>query len=142
MPRIPDQLLNSVVYLFQDEPHARDGRGAGGTGFLVDYGTEHFLHTYVVTNIHVVGNGCTTLRINTEDGGVATPAVPREAWVDHPDADDVSVALIDFELPSEWAVTPLPWENFCPTSERMEELNIGVGDDVFMLGRFSGHSGG
>ncbi len=142
MPRIPDQLLNSVVYLFQDEKHALSGDGAGGTGFLIDYvDGEGKLSSYVVSNIHVVGNGCTTLRINTKGGGVEALEIPNSDWVDHPDADDVSVAPIYLEELSEWAVEPLPWGFFCPTPERMDELNIGVGDDVFMLGRFSGHSG-
>ncbi len=140
MPRIPDQLLNSVVYLFQDETHALSAEGAGGTGFLIDYrGEDGDLWTYVVSNIHVVGSGCTTLRINTKDGGVE--ALEVSGWVDHPDADDVSVAPIFLEEPSEWAVEPLSWEDFCPTPERFEELNVGVGDEVLMLGRFSGHSG-
>ena len=140
MPRIPDQLLNSVVYLFKDEAHALSGEGAGGTGFLIDYPGALGRQTYVVTNLHVVGEGCTTLRINTGDGGVeALPIL--SGWEDDGDGDDVSVSPIDFELPFKWAIKPLPWESFCPTPERMEELNVGVGDDVFMLGRFSGHSG-
>ena len=48
---------------------------------------------------------------------------------------------MDFAIPSEWRVSPLPWKDFCPTTERLEELNVGVGDDVVMLGRFAGHSG-
>jgi hypothetical protein len=142
MPRIPDQLLNSVVYLFQDEAHALSGEGAGGTGFLIDYLDEQAeLSSYVVSNLHVVGSGCTTVRINTKDGGVEPLEIPRKDWADHPDGDDVSVAPIYLEEPSEWAVEPLSWENFCPTPERLEELNAGLGDEVLMLGRFSGHSG-
>jgi hypothetical protein len=142
MPRIPDQLLNSVIYLFRNEEDAQAGRGAGGTGFLVELESEAgWLHHYVVSNIHVVRNGCTTLRINTEDGGVSHVEIPESAWVDHPDGDDISVGPIDDDIPSDWTVTPLDWENLCPTPERMEELNVGIGDEVVMLGRFSGHSG-
>jgi hypothetical protein len=92
MPRIPDQLLNSVVYLFQDEEHARKGRGAGGTGFVVEYPGGGQSDWFVVSNVHVVHNGCTTLRINTNDGSVATVELEASKWVDHPDGDDVSAA--------------------------------------------------
>jgi hypothetical protein len=56
-------------------------------------------------------------------------------------ATTVAVAPIEREMPSEWAVSALNLPDFYPTPERMEELNIGVGDDVFMLGRFIAHSG-
>jgi hypothetical protein len=143
MPRVPDELLRSVVYLFQDEEHAREGRGAGGTGFLVDYLDDQIgsRHCYVVSNVHVVMNGCTTLRVNKNNGLVATFAIPETAWVTHPDGDDVVVAPIDFEIPPGWDVGALQWENFYPTAERIEELNVGIGDDVVMLGRFVGHTG-
>jgi hypothetical protein len=142
MPRIPDQLLRSVIYLFGDETNAKNGDGAGGTGFLVDFpGEADTRHLYVVSNIHVVRNGGRTLRINTDDGGIETVTIPASAWVDHPESDDVSIAPLDLEIPEEWAVSTLRWEDFCPTAERFAELNVGVGDDVVMLGRFSGHSG-
>lgn len=141
MPRIPDALLETVVYLFQDEPGARSGKGSGGTGFLVDYpGTGGFRHTYVISNIHVVRNGCTTLRINTKAGAAEAVTIPAEAWLDHGEADDVCVAPIEIDR-SKWAVQALRWEDVCPTEDRMNELNIGVGDDVLMIGRFVGHTG-
>jgi hypothetical protein len=90
--------------------------------------------------VHVAGNGCTTLRINTDDGGVEPVEIPT-GWATHPDGDDVAIAPIDFDVPDEWAINALAWEDFCPTAERLEELNVGVGDDVVMLGRLSGHSG-
>jgi hypothetical protein len=60
----------------------------------------------------------------------------------HPDGDDVAVAPVDLaEFPEEWTVRALRWENFYPTTERLDELNVGIGDDVVMLGRFAGHTG-
>jgi hypothetical protein len=141
MPRIPDQLLRSVVYLFPDQASAEAGTGSGGTGFLVALEDAHFSYLYVVSNIHVVRSGGRTLRINTEDGEVETVTIAPSAWIDHADGDDVSIAPLDLEIPSDWAVTALPWKDFGPTPERMAELNVGVGDDVVMLGRFVGHSG-
>ncbi|MDD5054665.1 MAG: hypothetical protein PHZ00_00165 [Candidatus Peribacteraceae bacterium] len=141
MPRIPDQLLNSIVYLFRNQTEALGGNGSGGTGFFISYPRQTTRHIYVVSNVHVVQNGCVTLRINKKDGSCEAIEIPMASWIAHTDSDDVCVAPITFDIPSTWAINPLEWENYCPTSERFQELNVGVGDDVFMLGRFSGHSG-
>jgi len=94
----------------------------------------------VVSNSHVVFSGCTTLRINKRDGGVDTATIPAEAWEKHDDGDDVAIAPMG-ELPLEWSIAALQWEDMFPTPERLAELNVGLGDDVFMLGRFVGHTG-
>ncbi|HEY5709610.1 MAG TPA: hypothetical protein VIS51_09460 [Solirubrobacterales bacterium] len=141
MPRIPDELLNSIVYLFKDEASALSGSGGGGTGFLVRFQEDGFEHTYVVSNMHVVGNGYTTLRLNTAAGAVDAISIPAGAWINHPNADDVSVAPMELEMPSGWQASGLYWDSVCPTDFRLRELNVGIGDDVFMLGRFVGHSG-
>jgi len=137
MPRIPDVLLNSVVYVFRDEAGAAAGRGPGGTGFLVDDGQDLF----VVSNIHVVGNGCRSLRINTDGDLADVFEIPEGDWTFHPDGDDVAVATMPDDSPTRWAVDAIRLEDFAPTPERMAELNVGVGDDVVMLGRFSSHTG-
>ena len=59
----------------------------------------------------------------------------------HSEGDDVAVAMIDFEIPMDWRATALSWTDVAPTAKRMEELNIGIGDDVLMLGRFAAHTG-
>jgi hypothetical protein len=141
MARIPDELLNAIVYLFENEERAREGTGDGGTGFFVRYLESGFENWYVISNIHVVRTGHTTLRINTKKGAVETLSISEDLWVDHPHSDDVSVAPLGFEIPSGWAASGLFWDSVCPTEHRMEELDVGVGDDVFMLGRFFGHSG-
>lgn len=139
MPRIPDELLNSVVYLFQSKEQALEGRGNGGTGFLVDFLSKAsgLRHRYIVSNHHVVLNGCTTLRINIGNDSAEAINIPESDWFVHPNGDDVAVAV----TPSGLRVSPLRWESFCLTTERSQELNVGIGDDVCMLGRFVGHTG-
>jgi hypothetical protein len=78
--------------------------------------------------------------VNKRRGGVETLLIPESAWLDHEDGDDVCAAPVELK-PNRWSVTALPWEDFCPTEERMDDLNVGVGDDVLMIGRFTGHSG-
>jgi len=140
MPRVPDELLDAVVFLYPSEQAALSGERAGGTGFVV--GTRgplsDRLFCYLVTNDHVASGGCDVVRVNTERG-VDISRVPASAWLSHPNGDDVAAAPVD--IPSHWKVRPLDWAAVCPTPERMAELNVGIGDDVVMIGRFIGHEG-
>src|SRR5260370_42243079 len=70
MPRIPDEFLDCVVYLYPSQPAAEAGEGLGGTGFVVGIRSQDrsVQSLYVVTNRHVVELGNTTVRINTLDG--------------------------------------------------------------------------
>ena len=141
MPRITDELLKSVVYLFRDEESALSGKGGGGTGFLIQYIDDGgFVFWYVVSNLHVVNQGYRTLRVNGREGVIAIE-IPPDDWTQHPDGDDIAVAPVDIEDHGKLAFSSANWGNIVGTPQRMEELDIGVGDDVFMLGRFSGHSG-
>jgi hypothetical protein len=60
VPRIPDQLLDSVIYLYRCRQDAESGERTGGTGFLVSEpatvpGAPATL--YAVTNSHVIREG-------------------------------------------------------------------------------------
>jgi hypothetical protein len=63
---------------------------------------------------------------------------PHE-WTEHPGGDD----LVAVPMPSHreaLRVTMIP-ESVFLTKEKMKELDIGPGDDVFMVGRFINHEG-
>jgi hypothetical protein len=145
LPRIPDQLLHSVVYFYLTARDAENASRSGGTGFFVDVRSQVTKQPfrYVITNRHVAHN-CGFLRLNTADGGTDVLEIPSTAWVDHPDGDDISAAAVAAPDPN-WAATALEWDSFVGSRQfseaRMKELNVGVGDDVFMLGRFIAHGG-
>jgi hypothetical protein len=96
------------------------------------------MHVYAVTNAHVIRDDFTVIRINKRFGGYDILELPRSTWLEHPDGDDLAVCatvltpLHDFKF-----VT----SNGCVDDERVKRHNIGVGDDVFMIGRFTGHPG-
>jgi hypothetical protein len=142
LPRIPDQLLHSVVYFYPSAEAAQNGEPVGGTGFFVDLRSpvSGQAFRYVITNRHVVRKGGTFLRLNMITGGTDVLEIPPSSWVDHPDGDDISVAVIEATDPS-WTITALEWSDLAITQPRMDELNMGVGDEVFMLGRFIAHGG-
>jgi hypothetical protein len=150
MPRIPDEMQDSVVFLYPDEASARKGKPFGGTGFLVDYPGKLSSrpHRYLVTNMHVAHhdpNGL-VVRVNTSGSEPDVLHIPEPAWVDHPDGDDIAVIPIDLDRASGWAAQALVWQDIFGHSReeniaRFKELNVGTGDDVVMLGRFVGHDG-
>lgn len=140
MPRIQDAFLDCIVYLYPTEKDADESEAAGGTGFLVSVPFEtipgfNFVHTYVVTNSHVIREGnCLALRVNTSDGGREIVMTEPDQWVHHPDGDDVAVTSLVQNINFR-NVRHIPIGAFV-TKELIAEYAIGIGDDVFMVGRF------
>jgi hypothetical protein len=141
MPRIPDRLQRSIVFIYPDAETAEAGVGAGGTGFLVAVSgiarPQPFI--YLVTNMHVACSEGRCLRVRTINGDYDIARIDGADWVGHPDGDDVAVCQI--ERKSTWDIDAIVWKNFAATRPRLQELNVGVGDEIFMLGRFVGHQG-
>jgi hypothetical protein len=68
VPRIADQFLQCVVYVYPDLRSAEAGESIGGTGFLVGIplsGFENVHSIFVVTNAHNIRNGGRVVRLNT-----------------------------------------------------------------------------
>jgi hypothetical protein len=142
LPRIPDHHLYGAVYLYRSVEAARAGDEAGGTGFVI-------IHPFgrvpgrgvlcVVTNKHVAHH-YPVPRINRADGREAEP-IPLEPhdWFYHRKPHDLAIAVgvlndVDhryMQIATDRILTP----------NKMKEYDIGVGDDVFMVGRFIGHEG-
>src|SRR5258706_10799839 len=79
MPRIPENVIQSVFYLYASKEDALAGINPGGTGFIVDTGLKldpashsyTLPHYYGVTNWHVACRGFPVIRLNTVvDGGI------------------------------------------------------------------------
>jgi hypothetical protein len=142
VPRIHDDYLNCVVYLYPTEGDANDGTRIGGSGFLVGVPSKglrrNFIFPYVVTNKHVVEKA-TTLRLNTQDGKKTILPTLRSAWTVHPSGDDLAACIISLN-PKEYKFNHAPRENFL-SKDVIKNFNIGIGDDTFMVGRFINHEG-
>jgi len=146
MPRVADNLLESVVYLYGSVADAQTGEMSGGTGFLVSLPLDEsnlragFL--YAVTNSHVIREGgASVLRVNKRGGGVAIMEVPTDAWHHHPVGDDVAVCQLG--LSAETIRFMSISRGSILTREDVEHPGryIGIGDDVFFVGRFAEHEG-
>lgn len=143
MPRIPDEVLDSVVYLYPTLDAAQRGERVGGSGFLVSVPCESdqdMFFLYVVTNSHLIREGqCSVVRFNTKDGGMAAKTGTQEGWIHHPDGDDVAILPINIDAKIH-AKAILEYEWFA-TKEWINHYNIGIGDEAVMLGRFVSHEG-
>jgi hypothetical protein len=142
MPRIPDKFLECIVYLYPSKADAASASKVGGTGFLVGMPLEglplHPNFIYVVTNHHVAVNA-RAVRINTQDGASDVIPMSLDEWIPHHKDDDLAIFPIGLP-PQRFRYTYMPFELLL-TSERLAELNVGPGDDVYCMGRFVAHDG-
>lgn len=141
MPRIHDAFLSSVIFIYPSEKSLKDGKG-GGAGFLYgvqsEYKTSGY-HPYLVTNRHVIEqvNGDKVyVQINKRDGTSAPLESNKSDWVYHHAGDDLAILQIK-ALPRENFEYDLVKDSFSIDDEFIDEFDIGAGDEVFMVGRFT-----
>lgn len=149
MPRLNPVLERSAFFLFRRDPKT----GAippepEGTGFIVGRpwktipGRAHF---YAVSNWHVVVDvGASILRINTPDGASRKIETEPHEWYFVTPGDDLVICDITDSLNTEGlyadAMTFIHEATFA-TPQFIFEHDIGMGDDVFMVGLFIDHPG-
>jgi|CXWL01.1.fsa_nt_gi hypothetical protein len=143
MPRIPDGMLDSVFFLYENIEDAKNGTNSGGTGFLISVSSElielkneYISYFYAVTNYHVaVGGNFSVIRLNTKDGDTDILEFQPEDWItDINNCGDLAIAPISLDF-NKHSVAPIPTDLIFNKSN-LTKLKIGIGDDVFMIGRF------
>ncbi len=148
MPYIPQDLINGTFYLYRTMEDAEAGKNPAGSGFVIRYdgppgrpggkGTQH----YAVTNWHVACDaGASIIRLNTVDGGTDIIEFGPEEWCFDPGKHDIAITpiTIDEKIHSVSAVSTKMLYN--PRPDWGKDHNVGVGDDVFMIGLFVDHGG-
>lgn len=143
VPRIKDEFLDCVLYLYPSYDDADQGIGIGGTGFIVVVPTEglkqNFYFPYVVTNKHVIENGNTVVRMTTRDGKKHIIETDERDWRFHPDGDDLATLLVSID-PSKLRFNHV-FSNHLMAKHDLMTMGVGIGDDVFVVGRFINHEG-
>lgn len=141
MPRIPDNHLQTVAFLYPTEADARAGQKVGGSGLVISVasGVADWRIRYIVTNAHVIEPAGAWVRLNYPGPErFWFGYIPFAAWINN-GVDDVAIALL--ALPPH--VTP--YENWVPetsvTRDFAHEFRVGPGDDIYMVGRYVGHGG-
>lgn len=147
MPLIRNEYLECVVYLYSSEDAAKSDEHAGGTAFIVSMHSEagHGLppHIYLVTNRHMVKRAKKDddvylfARINTRYG--KTEPLNTEGTWTWDDQDDLAVAPVSLPEYSQH-ISLSDIADFL-TDDKIEEYQIGIGDDVFMVSRLVGNEG-
>lgn len=153
MPRIPDPFLDCVVYLYETVDDARAGSRAGGSGFTVVVPFDPYrVWVYVVSNWHVISRA-PVIRLNTLKGGFDTLSLGTTQWIRHPDGEtDLAIASVDIR-PADYRfhgvlhVAPdspdslKSWKDQLVTESLITVSGMGVGDDAYIVGRFTSHEG-
>lgn len=150
MPRIPDHLLDGIVFLYPTKEDAARNSKFGGTAFLLGrpapraskiLGHEVYI-PFLVSNRHVVWDaGASVPRFNRPDGGGFVIGLDPTNWTVHPDGDDLAAVCV-FGLINrvQQKITTAGYELLI-TEQSAKDAQIGIGDEIFMLGRFINHQG-
>ncbi|MCH8977265.1 MAG: hypothetical protein IH909_06540 [Proteobacteria bacterium] len=144
MPRIDDSSTTTVAFLYSTHDAAEKHEKEGGSAFIVGKPFDldisgklmRFYVPFMVSNLHVAFQGCPYIRLNKRDG--SPHIIDRECtdWVTHPEGDDVAVTCVFNEInKDEHDITHVAVNDFI-TPEKIEGYDLGIGEDVFMVGRF------
>jgi hypothetical protein len=142
VPRVPEDSLETVVFLYPNHNAAVKGLKSGSTGFMVAQPFQHGFgwHGYVVTNRHCVENQNVTVRAmaQTEDGPDVVFADTKAAdWILH---DEYDVAIYPWKKGAE--EVPAHTNASLLDCTHAEYLKLGPGEDVFTVSRFIHQDGG
>lgn len=142
LPRIPDGYLDAVIYLYRSVKDAETGVHTGGSGFLIAQPLARDSKrsfTIAVTNRHVIEDGCSVVRLNNRDGSTHILDIEERAWLMPDDGSDLAV----FPLPVDREMQKLSQisRGALLSQAELGEKNIGIGDEVFLIGRFIGNDG-
>ena len=108
-------------------------------------GTERAFH-YAITARHVIdhirnlGIDTVLLRINRKEGTAFWAPTRIADWVLSPEGPSVDIAILRYVMNPEWDHLNIPF-SMAVTDALIEREKIGVGDEVFVTGLFSGHIG-
>jgi len=142
--RIPEEIKKVVCFLCVRE--ANGNYQSYGTGFFVGVHLEDWDFLYFVTAKHLLDdakdNGYEKiyLRLNKKNGGIDYVELNTDAWF-HFEEEPIDLTLIGVAiLPSDFDYSAIPIENLA-SNETIQEHNIGLGDDLFMVGLFTKRKG-
>ena len=148
--RIPDEYLRCVAFI--GEARQSDSTGVSGdlcaTGFFVSVPcTSPQLaekrNAYFVTAKHVArdleGKEVYFL-VNRKGGGVKALTMVLGNWYLHPTDASADVAIVQVGMEPDDDAIAIAIEHF-GTMQRLEQLKIGIGDEVFTIGLFTAIQG-
>ncbi len=143
---VPDNIRKSVVFIGYQMANG-EMRLAGSAFFLgKDNGgvqaTDVFLVTakHVVDGIRKLGLAEVFVRANTTAGQSVWVKCQSTDWLFHPTDRSVDVALLHIGVPQDWDHLVIPL-SMCVTPKTLLVNEVGLGDEVFVVGLFRHHHG-
>jgi hypothetical protein len=139
MPRLPDNYASTAFFLYKNKASAMKDAPFGGTGFFVGIASKEkafAYHLYGVTNAHNIADGATTIRLNTVDGKTDLIELQKTDWVVHPDGYDIAITKKRVPLNIGLHESTFIELDEIDSAEAMKKADVGLGDDVVMIGRF------
>lgn len=150
MPKIPSKIIDCVFFLYKTEKDAIKGVNSGGTGFLVivdsekypEYFSYHYF-VYGVSNHHVINKGYSVMRLNKLDGSTEIIPFSKKDWVSFKkdERDDIAISP-RINCNNKIHKVSYVHTSLFATNDKLNEFDMGIGDNVFMIGRFMDHDGG
>ncbi|MBS0240351.1 MAG: trypsin-like peptidase domain-containing protein [Proteobacteria bacterium] len=142
MPRLPDDRLDVAVYFYDTLRDAEEGTESGGTGFWISFPFPEITDREllcIVTNKHVIEK-CHAVRLNRKDAGPpdCITIEPSDVFL-HSGPHDLALVFVSMDA-AQTRYNAIPTRIFL-SRETAREYAIGIGDDVYIVGRFIGHEG-
>jgi hypothetical protein len=141
--RLPDGITSCVGFISHDQPTIQ----YGGTGFVVGTQGQHgnaFLHLVTAAHVAEKVEGSWLFGMNLKSGGkFLLKSGDAVDWWYHPTEKanvDVAVTIFASEQIEEYDLNWIP-ETMFATDERIAESNIGIGDEISVVGLFTRFSG-
>ncbi|MCG7756541.1 MAG: serine protease [Nitrosomonas sp.] len=138
MPKLPADILDCTFFMYPTREDAENGSNCGGSGFLIMYGSEiipdEISYIYAVTNAHVT-NKCHFLRLNTKDRKTDIFEIDPIDWTNNLNGNDVSICFIQINETLH-KTSAIPVALIKKQEDLLQYSRVGIGDDIFMIGRF------
>ena len=145
--QIPEEIKKCVVFVCYKSTNEMK---LAGTGFFVGVpleGTE-LTSIYLITAKHIIDaiekrstDKRVYLRMNLKNGGAEFVGTGIDKWRFHPQESNVDVAVLNWAPSLETFDLLYIGVELAVTEDIINKENIGVGDDVFLVGLFANHFG-
>ena len=148
--RIPQEIMKCAVFL---RYQSKDGLVWAGTGFFVGAAlpnqAEGRFVSYLVTARHVIESirskstdHNVRVRVNLKSGKADEFIIPLDKWRHHPEEHiDLSAICFTHLWREDMDHFFFVQRSFLDTDNKVEGYDVGPGDDVFLTGLFSRHTG-
>lgn len=153
MPRLGYAVQITVFYLFGTDPRTGLLKGPAGTGVFVSRTQNGVMHVYAVTAYHVAVKpyAMSQIRINTvvrsagSEDRLSSRIIPLEPdeWKFIPGSDDLAAVDVTdkFGATETFDFVANVDEAQFATQEFIDQVELGEGEDGFMIGMFTSNPG-